>query len=319
VIRGADILVADDDETSARFLKRLLTREGHNVSVVDSLDRAMQVCAQSMPDLVLVDLMVPRGHGYDLCRRLKEQSATRFVPVVIVTAQSDRRDRLKGIEAGCDDFLIKPFDSAELHARIQSLVRLKRYTDELESAEAVILGMGATIEARDPTTNGHCQRLAHYATRLGKALSLDDTDLAALERGGFLHDIGKIAVPDAVLLKGGQLDPHESRVMRKHPIVGDSLCTGLRSLAKVRPIVRHHHERLDGTGYPDGLHSGEVPLLAQIVGVVDVFDALTTERPYRAARPADEAFEVLSEEASRGWRDRVLVDAFIDLLTPHTP
>jgi putative two-component system response regulator len=319
VIRGADILVADDDETSARFLKRLLTREGHNVSVVDSLDRAMQACAQSMPDLVLVDLMVPRGHGYDLCRRLKEQSATRFVPVVIVTAQSDRRDRLKGIEAGCDDFLIKPFDSAELHARIQSLVRLKRYTDELESAEAVILGMGATIEARDPTTNGHCQRLAHYATRLGKALSLDDTDLAALERGGFLHDIGKIAVPDAVLLKGGQLDPHESRVMRKHPIVGDSLCTGLRSLAKVRPIVRHHHERLDGTGYPDGLHNGEVPLLAQIVGVVDVFDALTTERPYRAARPADEAFEVLSEEASRGWRDRVLVDAFIDLLTPHTP
>src|SRR5207248_8333535 len=235
----------------------------------------------------------------------------RFIPVVIVTAQGDRVDRLRGIEAGCDDFLTKPFDSTELHARIQSLVRLKRYTDELESAEAVILGLGATIEARDPCTNGHCQRLAHYATRLGKSLGLDAEDLAALERGGFLHDIGKIAVPDAVLLKDGHLAPHESRVMRKHPIVGDSLCAGLRSLSKVRPIVRHHHERLDGTGYPDGLRTGEVPLLAQIVGVVDVFDALTTERPYRKPLERGVAFQVLAEEAKKGWRDRALVEAFI--------
>ena len=311
----ASILVADDDETSARYLKRLLSREGHCVSVVDTLEQALAACARNPPDLVLVDLVAPRGHGYQLCRQLKDQSATRFVPVVIVTAQSDRRDRLKGLEAGCDDFLIKPFDAAELHARIQSLVRLKRYTDDLESAESVILGMGATIEARDPSTNGHCQRLAHYATRLGRSLSLDTADLAALERGGFLHDIGKIAIPDSVLLKDGRLDPHESRLMRRHPIVGDSLCAGLRSLHKVRPIVRHHHERLDGTGYPDGLRNGEVPLLAQIVSVVDIFDALTTQRPYRAARPIEEAFEVLADEASRGWRDRVLIDAFVDVVT----
>ena len=283
--------------------------------MVHTVARALEACAESLPDLVLVDLVEPRGQGFELCRKLKDQGATRFVPVVIVSAQSERLCRLKGIEAGCDDFLVKPFDSAELRARIQSLVRLKRYTDELESAEAVIMGMGATIEARDPSTNGHCQRLAHYATRLGRALSLDESDLSALERGGFLHDIGKIAVPDAVLLKGGRLDSHESRVMRRHPIVGDDLCAGLRSLSKVRPIVRHHHERLDGTGYPDGLRNGEVPLLAQIVSTVDVFDALTTERPYRAARPAEEAFQVLADEASRGWRDRVLVDAFIDLLS----
>jgi putative two-component system response regulator len=317
VIRGADILVADDDETSARFLKRLLSREGHHVSVVSTVDVALETCADNAPDLVLVDLVAPRGHGFDLCRKLKDQSVTRFIPVVIVTAQSDRRDRLKGIEAGCDDFLTKPFDSAELHARIQSLVRLKRYTDELESAEAVILGMGAMIEARDPSTNGHCQRLAHDATRLGRSLNLDESDLAALEHGGFLHDIGKIAVPDSVLLKDGRLDPQESRVMRKHPIVGDSLCVGLRSLNKVRPIVRHHHERLDGTGYPDGLRNAEVPLLAQIIGVVDVFDALTTERPYRAARPAEEAFQVLTDESSKGWRDRRLVDAFVNFVSAH--
>jgi putative two-component system response regulator len=312
--RNADILIADDDDTTVKFLRRLLSREGHTVSVASTIDGALAACAQNPPDLVVVDLVAPRGHGYELCRKLKEHNATRFIPVVIVTSQNDRRDRLKGIEAGCDDFLIKPFDPTELQARIQSLVRLKRYTDELESAEAVILGMGATIEARDPTTNGHCQRLAHYATNLGRSLSLDESDLAALERGGFLHDIGKIAVPDSVLLKDGQLDPHESRVMRKHPIVGDSLCAGLRSLNKVRPIVRHHHERLDGTGYPDGLRNAEVPLLAQIVSVVDVFDALTTERPYRVARPAEEAFQVLADEVDKGWRDRVLVDAFIDVV-----
>jgi putative two-component system response regulator len=258
--------------------------------------------------------VAPRGHGFDICRQLKEQESTRFVPVVIVTSQSQRDDRLKGILAGADDFLGKPFDPLELHARIQSLVRLKRYTDDLESAETIILGMGATIEARDPLTQGHCQRLAAYATRMGRALGLDDADLAALERGGFLHDIGKVAVPDRVLLKDGKLDAQESRVMREHPIVGDAICTGLRSLQKVRPIVRHHHEHLDGTGYPDGLKNAQVPLLAQIVGIVDVFDALTSDRPYHTAVSPDDALDAVSDEASKGWRDRSLVDAFSDLL-----
>ena len=306
--------MADDDEFSARFLKRLLTREGHHVSVVRSADDVFSACAARRPDLVLLDLVAPRGHGFEVCRRLKEQPSTRLVPVVMVTAQSDRDDRLKGIDAGADDFLGKPFDPLELHARIRSLVRLKRYTDELESAESVILGMGATIEARDPTTQGHCQRLAAYATRVGRMLGLDDTDLSALERGGFLHDIGKIVVPDRVLLKDGKLDSQESRVMREHPIVGDAICTGLRSLQNVRPIVRHHHERLDGSGYPDGLKNAQVPLLAQIIGIVDVFDALTTERPYRTAIAADEALAVVSDEASKGWRDRSLVAAFSDVV-----
>jgi len=312
---SATILIADDDELSARFLKRLLTREGHHVSIVHSGEEALQICATNPPDLVLIDLVAPAGHGFEVCRTLKEQKLTRFVPVVIVTAQNEPGDRLDGINAGADDFVTKPFEAAELHARIRSLVRLKRYTDELESAEAVILGLGATIEARDPNTQGHCQRLAKFATALGRELGLDNTDLAALERGGYLHDIGKIAVPDSVLLKDGTLDAQESRVMREHPVVGDALCAGLRSLQAVRPIVRSHHERLDGSGYPDGLKNAEVPLLAQIVTIVDVFDALTMERPYREARPREEAFEVLSTEASKGWRDRALVDAFIAVVS----
>jgi putative two-component system response regulator len=310
----ASILIADDDEISARFLKRFLTREGHHASIVTTAEQVLSACASDPPDLVVLDLVAPRGQGFEVCRQLKEQPRTRFIPVVIVTSQADRHERLAGIDAGADDFVSKPFDAMELHARIQSLVKLKRFTDELESAEAVILGLGATIEARDPTTQGHCERLASYATSLGRSLGLDDTDLGALERGGFLHDIGKIAVPDAVLLKDGKLDPSESRVMRKHPVVGDVLCSGLRSLTNVRPIVRHHHERLDGSGYPDGLRSTAVPLLAQIVGIVDVFDALTSERPYHHARSRDDALDVLSTEASKGWRDRALVDAFVEVI-----
>ena len=281
---GADILIADDDEASARFVTELLTNEKCRVRVVQTRDAALAECAAEPPDLVLIDLVSPRGHGFDVCRSLKSRAATRLIPVVIVTAVSERRDRLTAIEAGCDDFITKPYDEAELRARLRSLVRLKRYTDELETAETVMLGLGATIEARDPCTKGHCQRLARYATMLGRSLGLDEADLAALDRGGFLHDIGKIAVPDRVLLKGGALDPQESRVMREHPVIGDALCAGLRSFSRVRPIVRHHHERLDGSGYPDGLRNLEVPLLAQIVGIADVFDALTSERPYRAAR-----------------------------------
>lgn len=307
----ANILIADDDAASARLLERLLTREGYGVRVVETADDALMACADAPPDLVLIDLVAPRGHGFEVCRKLKEHAATRLIPVVIVTAASERRDRLSGIQAGCDDFIIKPYDSAELGARVRSLVSLKRHTDELESAEAVILGLGAMIEARDPCTRGHCQRLARYAAALGKWLGLDNGDLCALTRGGFLHDIGKIAVPDRVLLKHGSLDPQEARVMREHPVVGDGLCAGLRSLNKVRPIVRHHHERLDGSGYPDGLKQGQVPLLAQIVGIVDVFDAMTTLRPYRAARSREDAFDVLRQEASKGWRDRELVDEFV--------
>jgi putative two-component system response regulator len=309
VTQRASILLVDNDEVSARFLDRWLTREGHAVTAVANASAAIAATRTVQPDLILLDLVV-QGAGFTLCRQLKEDPATRLVPVVIVTSESDRADRLRAVDAGADDFLIKPFDPAELRARIRSLVRLKRYTDELESAEAIILGLGATIEARDPCTRGHCQRLATYATMLGERLALDPADLSALQRGGFLHDIGKIAVPDSVLLKHGQLDALETRVMREHPLVGDALCAGMRSLASVRPIVRHHHERLDGSGYPDGLRTTSVPLLAQIVGIVDVYDALTSLRPYRTPLEPREALQVLFEEVDKGWRDRELVDVF---------
>jgi putative two-component system response regulator len=198
-----------------------------------------------------------------------------------------------------------------LKARVRSLIRLKRYTDDLDSAESVILSLALVIEARDAYTDGHCQRLAAYATALGAAIGLPENQLAALYRGGYLHDVGKIGIPDAVLLKAGALTAEEYAQMQQHPVIGDRLCGQMRSLRQVRPIIRHHHERLDGSGYPDGLKGDAIPLVAQIMGIVDVYDAITTSRPYKAAATPEQAYEELMGEVKCGWRRRDLVEAFI--------
>jgi putative two-component system response regulator len=269
--------------------------------------------ARERPDLVLMDVVMPNLSGYEVCERIKQDKATRLTPVVLITALQQREDRIQGINVGADDFLTKPVDVHELKARARSLVRLKRFTDDLDTAESVILSMALVIEARDAYTDGHCQRLAGYATALGRALRLGEEDLAALYRGGFLHDVGKVGIPDSVLLKADQLTRVEYAAMQQHPVIGDRLCGELRSLRRVRPIVRHHHERLDGSGYPDGLKGDAIPVLAQIMGVVDVFDAITTERPYKMAASPEHAYEELMNEAKKGWRRKDLVEAFIAL------
>jgi putative two-component system response regulator len=301
----------DDVAANARLLERQLLGDGHRVLFARDGEEALAVVSRDHPDLVLLDVMMPTLDGFETCRRLKSDPATRLVPVVLVTALHESSDRVRGLEVGADDFISKPVNAAELTARVRSLLRIKRYTDELDSAESVIVSLALTIEARDASTEGHCQRLARYAVRLGRLLGLDDDNLSALARGGFLHDIGKVGIPDAVLMKPGRLTPEEFEVMRQHTVIGDRLCGELRSLRRVRPIVRHHHERLDGSGYPDGLRGGAVPLLAQIMGVVDVFDALTTERPYRQPMTVAAACEELTREARVGWRDRAMVDAFV--------
>jgi len=265
------------------------------------------------PDLVVMDVMMPKLSGYEVCERIKRNPATRLTPVVLVTALHERERKIQGINAGADDFLTKPVDPHELKARASSLVRLKRYTDDLDSAESVIMSLAMVIEARDAYTDGHCQRLAAYATALGSALQLSEDEIAALFRGGYLHDVGKVGIPDELLLKTGRLSDAEYRRIKEHPLIGDRLCGEMRSLRQVRPIVRHHHERLDGSGYPDGLKGDDIPLLAQIMGIVDVYDAITTTRPYKSAATAEQAYGELMDEVERGWRRRDLVEAFIAL------
>jgi putative two-component system response regulator len=302
------VLVVDDLAANRRLLERLLVAEGHRVVTASDGEEAIDQARMIMPDVILMDVRMPNLDGFEVCTVLKTGALTRLLPVVLMTGSADRADRLRAIEVGADDFLTKPIDDAELRARVRSLIRIKRHTDELDSAEAVILSLALTIEARDPSTDGHCQRLAAYSVAVGERLGLPPADLAALHRGGYLHDVGKIGVPDAVLLKAGRLTSEEFQIIQQHPIIGDRLCGNLRALHQVRPIVRHHHERLDGTGYPDGLRGDAIPLLAQIVSVVDVYDALTSRRPYKAAWPVDRALEELRAEARRGWRQFDLVD-----------
>lgn len=305
------VLVVDDAPANVALLQQLLTRDGYHVlTAVDGL-QALSLVRHHSPDIVLSDVVMPRCDGVALCEAIKKDPATRLIPVVLVTSLRGRDERIRGIEAGADDFLLKPFDPHELRARVRSLLRLKSYTDELDSAEAVIMSLARTVEARDKDTEGHCQRLSKLASALGMRLGLPVSEVAALERGGVLHDIGKIAVPDAVLLKPGRLTAEEFEVMKQHTVVGDRLCSELRLLRQVRPIVRHHHERLDGSGYPDGLRGARVPLLAQIMGIVDVYDALTTARAYKPAFEPARALEELSREATNGWRDSALVREFV--------
>ena len=312
------ILVADDTPSILALYRKLLQAEGYDVVTAADGAEALEAVRNTHLDVVVLDVGMPQLDGFEVCRRLKSDPATRLMTVVLITGLSELTDRVRGLEAGADDFLSKPVHPLELRARINSLARLKTLIDELDSAEAAFLALALTIEARDPYTKGHCERLASYAVRLGRALDLSDEDLAALHRGGYLHDVGKVGVSDSLLLKPGKLTPEEFAQMRLHPEIGERLCAPLHSLRHVRPIIRSHHERLDGSGYPDALRGDQVPLLAQIVGMVDVYDALTSRRPYRDALPADVALRHLAEEVSIGRFSAGHFEAFAGVVGQKT-
>jgi putative two-component system response regulator len=309
--QSGKVLVVDDYEPNLRGLGLLLERADYSVLTATNGRDALDLVKCERPDLILLDVLMPGISGLDVCAELKRNPETRFTPVVMISGAQERQTRLAGLEAGADDFLNKPIDPEELQTRVRSLMRLKRLTDDLESAESLFLTLGRIIEARDPCTEGHCDRLTDYATTLGRQLGLDQSDLDALHRGAFLHDVGKIAIPDRVLLKKGKLTRKEYDLMKRHPAIGDELCRTVRSFDAVRPIVRHHHERLDGRGYPDGLSGDRIPLLAQIVSIVDVFDALTSDRPYRKALPTATAYQMMRDNARGGWCRPDLLASFI--------
>ena len=297
------ILIADDEETIRFVLSQMLEREGLEVVTAKDGAEAVERFQEVEPDLVILDIVMPRMNGFEACRKIKADPDNRLTPIIIVTSSSAADNRMKGLEAGADDFLSKPVDRTEMIARVRSLLRIKRYADELESAESVLLALARSIEAKDPYTEGHCERLSNYAVKFGKRLGLDEEELTALRIGGIVHDIGKVAVPDAILLKPAALTPDEWSVMREHPVVGARICCGLRSFKFVVPIIRHHHEKMNGQGYPDGLKRDEIPRTARVLQIVDVFDALTTERPYKKAMTDDAAIRVMQEEVGKGWWD----------------
>jgi putative two-component system response regulator len=312
-VTGAMILVVDDEPEVRALLRDQLMSLGYRVRTAASAEQALTVVEETPPDLVLTDVHMNGISGVELCARLKADPRFALTPVVILTAVTDLDARVAGLGAGADDFFGKPFQLAELGTRIAALLRVKSLLDHLERAEGVIVTLGATIEARDVYTAGHCERLAAYGVALGRALGVPEPLLRALRLGGYLHDLGKIGVSDAVLLKPGALTSAELAEVRRHPGLGADLVRGMRTLDDVRPIIRHHHERWDGSGYPDGLQGEAIPFGARIMAVVDVFDALHTERPYKPALTTAEALAILRAEADAGAWDARVVARFVEI------
>jgi putative two-component system response regulator len=308
------ILVADDNQSAREMLEMMLRTHGYRVFAAADGPQALQILQQETIDLALIDVVMPGESGFAVCRAAKDRPETRLMPVVLITGLGRVEDRIHGIEAGADDFLNKPVRKEELLARVKSLVRIKRFTDELESAETVVFTLAASIEAKDPYTEGHCDRLSRYSVALGEHLQLSQDDLVALRRGGVVHDIGKVAVPERVLLKPGPLDAHERELIEMHTVIGERICAPLKSFRQVLPIIRWHHERQDGSGYPDHLKCDQIPLTARILQTVDIYDALTTDRPYRKALSSERAFAILHDEVRRGWWDGMLVNEFEKLV-----
>ena len=308
------ILVVEDDARIREVLAGLLGALGYRLLMAVSAEQALDALNVVRPDLVLTDVHLGAMNGIELCARLKADPRYELMPVVILTSVNDLQARVAGLAAGADDFFTKPVEFVELRTRLAALLRVKMLLGQLERAESVITTLALTIEARDPYTLGHCDRLSRYAVALGEALGLDHEMLRALRLGGYLHDLGKIAVPDGILLKPGPLDPIEQERIRAHAGAGSDLVIGLQSMDLVRPIMRHHHERWDGSGYPDGLKGEAIPLGARIISVVDVFDALHTDRPYKAALPRSEAVSLLIRETDAGYWDPKVVETFLDIL-----
>lgn len=312
------ILIADPHHINRRVLRSMLRSEPYRILEADSPQEALAVLAGEKVDLLIVDLMMPGMGGPEFCRRVKADSRSRLIPILVITSVQGVDNEIEGIESGADEFLSKPLHPAVVRTRIAALLRQKAATDSLEEAEGILFALAQAIEQRDSNTGLHCERLALISVTLGQALELPRPQLLALYRGGFLHDIGKIGVPDAILQKPGPLTEPEWEVMRNHTIRGEEICRPLKSLAPVLPIIRHHHERWDGSGYPDGLRAHQIPLLARILQIADIFDALTSERPYKPALTPAEALRILEGEAHRGWRDPGLVALFRSLCDGRT-
>jgi putative two-component system response regulator len=312
--RPPRILVVDDQPSIAGLMSQLLTMRGYEVVTAASAEQAEAEVGRQLPDLILSDVIMPGKSGYELCREFKDNPATRLIPFVLITGLTDSGDKLRGIESGADDFLNKPVLAEELIARVKSLLRLKEFTDELETVDSVLCTLGLIVEGRDPYTEGHCERLATNAADLGRHLGLDQDSIIALRRGGYLHDLGKIAVPDEILKKGSNLSAEEWNVMKLHPVTGENICKPLKSLRLVLPIIRHHHEHSDGSGYPDALGKSEIPVLPRVLQVVDVYDALRTARPYKPALSHEHAAQTMRDESRRGLWDAELVGEYFFML-----
>ncbi len=312
VSQAPTILLVDAADINRRLLKAILKTSTYRILEATRPSDALGILEREKVDLVIVDLTMPEMSGPDFCRLVKGSQSTQLIPIIMTTSVLSAESEIAGIDSGADDFLVKPLRPALVRTRVRSILRNKALVDSLEQAETILFALAQSVEHRDRSTGMHCERLAAYSLALGRALGLSKHDQVALHRGGYLHDIGKVGIPDAILFKRGLLTEQEWQVMRQHTVRGEEICRPMRSLGPVLPIIRSHHERWDGSGYPDGLQGEQIPLLARILQVADIYDALTTARPYKPAFSRSHAIQIMLEESRRGWRDPELIPLFAE-------
>ena len=309
----ARILVVDDDPQICALLVRFLEADGFSVLAAGDGQQALEMVLRDPPDLIILDVHMPRMNGLELCRRLKADDQTALIPVTMLTGYNDATERANGLEAGADDFLPKPFDFATLRTRIRAHLRIKRLTDQLERTETVIFSMARWVEMKDEYTEAHLRRVAGYGEQTAKALGLTGEELSSVRYAGILHDVGKIGVPDSIIGKTGSLSALERAVLQKHSGYGAQIVAPMRFAAAVAPVIHAHHERWDGEGYPRRLIGDAIPLGARIVAVADAWDAMNTHRPHRRSLGETEATRLLREGAGSQW-DATVVATFLELL-----
>jgi putative two-component system response regulator len=302
------ILLVDVASSDRANSKSFLQNQGYEVFTAEEGDTALRQCPLLQPDLVLLHDTLREIDAFGLCRRLKENPLNQLVPVVLIKPSSDPADISRGRDAGAADFWGTCNSLTEGLSRVQSLLRLKNHIDD--QAQSVLLSLARSIEARNSLTEAHSERMAEYAVQFGERLGLQKQELQDLRIACLLHDIGKVAVPDSILLKPGPLDAEEMEIVQQHPVIGENICAPLKSLHHILPVIRHHHERMDGSGYPDGFCGEQIPVPARVLQIADIYDALITDRPYRMALSSEEALEILHSEAMRGWLDASLVREF---------
>jgi len=311
------ILIVDKDPFSRENLADMLSLDGYEVVEADENVNLIEFVNQTNPDLILLELMLPKVKTLDICRQLKNSQQTGIIPLIFMTIGGDRRARMKCLEAGSDDLLLKPIERLELTARVKPLIQQKRLNEDLDQTEQVLFSLAEIVENPGSKNGKSSSQLANLVQAFGEYLQLNTRQIESLIYAAYLHDIGTVVVPEKILLKKGKLTPQEKEIIHQHVLIGEKICQPLKSRLDILPIIRHHHERWDGSGYPDGLAGSDIPWLAQVFQIIDIYDALTSERPYKKALNTKEALEIIAEETAKGWRNPKLVEEFTCFITKY--
>ena len=308
---AAKILVIDDRPLSRVMAVDLLSANGYDVIEHDGISDIFTTIITASPDLILMDLKMPNYNGFDICQELKQNPDTRSIPIILMSVADDNKSRIKSQEVMADAFMSKPLESMILLPEVELLIQRKRLSEWLEQMQKVLFLISQALEKRYLPEGKSGIRFDKLAQGFGEYLNLSPVEISDLILASHLHDIGTVAIPDAVMMKQGKLNEEERELIKNHVLIGEEICKPMQNRRGIAQIIRHHHERWDGSGYPDGLIGESIPKLAQIFQILDIYEALTSHRPYKQPYSNQEALNIITEEAEKGWRNVKLVQQFV--------